>query len=102
MEIERIDQPSETLYRLTGRFDAHETARFKLVTEIISRDVCLDLSGVRFIDSAGLAAVIGLNRRCQEVACELRIIEVQDPVRLIFEITQLVNVLPIEMPMRST
>jgi anti-anti-sigma factor len=101
MEIERIEKPTETLYRLTGRFDAHETARFKLVTEVISKDVCLDLYGVRFIDSAGLAAVIGLNRRCNEIGCELRIIEVQDPVRLIFEITQLINVLPIELPLRS-
>jgi anti-anti-sigma factor len=97
MNIERLEQPTQTLYHLNGRFDAHQTTHFKQQTEHIDRDICLDLSDVRFIDSSGIACLIGLHRRCQETGHQLRIIEVQDTVRLILEITKLLQILPVEL-----
>jgi anti-sigma B factor antagonist len=97
MEIQRQELPFQTLYRLNGRFDAHETIRFKQQTEHIDRDVCLDLSNVRFIDSSAIACLIGLNRRCQETGHQFKIIQVQDTVRLILEITNLLQLLPVEL-----
>ena len=96
MEIELVELPTETLYRLRGRFDAHVTSQFKAITANPQRSVQLDLEGVGFIDSSGLAALVSLYRRCREAGFNLRIVHVQDAVRLIFEITQLAQVLPVE------
>ncbi len=102
MEIARSELPTETVYALHGRFDAHETPRFKKVTDAPKRNVRVDLEEVLFIDSSALAALVGLYRRCREAGCELRIINVQDPIRLILEITQLDRVLPVEFKGAAT
>ncbi len=96
MEITLSELLTETVFTLRGRFDAHETPRFKKVTSAPKRNVRVDLEEVLFIDSSALAALIGLYRRCREAGHELLIMNIQDPVRLILEITQLDRVLPVE------
>lgn len=96
MNIERLERGNETILRLTGRFDAHQTASFQTVFRSLSGDVCIDLDGVSFIGSSGLAALVSSFRQCRERSARLRIINLQDPVRLILEITRLNSVLPIE------
>jgi anti-sigma B factor antagonist len=96
VNIERLDRGYEAVLRLTGRFDAHQTTPFQTVFRAISGDVCIDMAGVGFIDSSGLAALVSSFRQCRERGARLRIVNLQDPVRLILEITRLHEVLPIE------
>ena len=55
----------------------------------------LDLAGVTFMDSSGLAALVKLVRSAREQAASVEIVNVQDAVRLAMEITGLYAVLPI-------
>lgn len=56
--------------------------------------VVLDLSGVAFIDSAGLASILSLVKGLPEGG-ELRIAGARDAVRAVFRLTRLDKVLPL-------
>lgn len=57
--------------------------------------VVVDLSTLTFIDSAGLGALIGAQRRLRELDSELRLTRVPDHVQKILRITALDQALPI-------
>jgi anti-sigma B factor antagonist len=78
---------------LNGRFDAFETSA---VTEWFDRNikdgkaqVIIDLAGVNFLDSAALAALVKGMKRCREHGGDLYLCGLQQPVRIIFELTRL-------------
>jgi anti-anti-sigma factor len=90
-----LTSTNQTL-RLEGRFDAHAVGEFTQVAQQFSGDVQIDLSAVEFIDSSGLAAFVSLEERLHQRGHTLRLQHPQDAVRLIFEITKLDRVLPLE------
>jgi anti-sigma B factor antagonist len=58
--------------------------------------VLLDLSGVRFVDSAGLQAIVGALRRARSNGAELKISAALHPqARRLFELTGVVDQLPL-------
>lgn len=95
MHVERHDLDGQTIYVLQGRFDAHQVPWLKSRLELGSRTV-LDMAGVNFVDSSGLALLVNLFKRSREEGKTLVIRNLQDPVRLILEITGLIGILPIE------
>ncbi len=96
MEIKEQVHQSRCHYQLSGRFDAHQVALFKTKLSAASGKIVLDLADVNFIDSTGLASLVSLFKRTKAEGSELEIINVQDQVRLIFEITHLHTVLPLK------
>lgn len=98
MEITQGKIGEKTVYTLKGRFDAHEVSKFKRFFKDLSGNVILDFAEVSFIDSTGLATLVALYKRLSAQGMVLRMINLQDQVRVIFEITQLHTVLPIETP----
>jgi anti-sigma B factor antagonist len=89
-------EPTVTVLHPERRFDAHTVADFRRTALGAEGDVNVDLSGVEFIDSSGLASLVTLFKRQQERGLQLRLLNPQDAVRLIFEVTQLDTVLPLE------
>ncbi|MFD1734045.1 STAS domain-containing protein [Deinococcus malanensis] len=81
---------------LKGRFDAHQVPRFKAQVEPVEHPLQLDLTHVNFIDSTALAALINLYKKAREAGHSFSIRGLQDPVRVILEITGLYHILPIE------
>ncbi len=81
--------------RLSGRLDAHQVPAFLAAAEPPAPQTVLDLSGVTFIDSSGLAALVRLVRAAQAAGQHLEITHVQDSVRLAMEITGLYGALPV-------
>ena len=88
MKLESID-----VLTLEGRFDAHtvpavdrwlEEATAKLPPQVV-----VNLRDVNFVDSAGLAALVRGMKRSRELGGNLVICSVQQPVRIIFELTRL-------------
>ena len=59
------------------------------------RNVVVDLSGVDFIDSAGLGLLIALLKRISERGGDLKIAGLQKKVRMVFEITRAFKVFDI-------
>ena len=96
MEITEQVNQEEYTYKLEGRFDAHQVPQFKTTVEPVKGNLILDFSGINFIDSTGIAMLVRLYKHTQAENLNFRIINVQDQVRLIFEIAQLHTVLPIE------
>jgi anti-sigma B factor antagonist len=77
---------------LQGRLDAHQgkviDTKLSEVGRTSSRTV-LNLSKVHFIDSTGLAVLVKGMKHCRENEGELVLCELQQPVRIIFELTRL-------------
>ena len=78
-----------------GRFDAHEVDTARAAFADINAggvfDIDVLLSGVPFIDSAGLAELVRAMKHCREGGGDLRIVAPSDPVRIILELTGLVK-----------
>ncbi|MBK8020812.1 MAG: STAS domain-containing protein [Chloroflexi bacterium] len=78
---------------LVGRFDAFETAQIVKWFEVNVTDqqkhVVVDLSGVGFLDSAALASLVKGMKRCRERGGDLVLCNMQQAVRIIFELTGL-------------
>ncbi len=78
---------------LSGRFDSHATpavaAWLAGIAERQPTQAVVNLSGVNFIDSAALSALVSGMKRCRMGKGELYLCCLQQPVRIIFELTRL-------------
>lgn len=87
------------LVSLDGAVDAATAGEVKAALEpYIGRSgviIVLDMDALSFIDSAGLGALIGAQRRLREVDSELRLTRVPSHVQKILRITALDQALPI-------
>lgn len=64
MDINAVRRGQRVIVRLTGELDHHNAARARGALDLLLRDVSiremqLDMSGVTFMDSAGLGVVLG-------------------------------------------
>lgn len=74
--------------RLTGRFDAAAVAALDaLIGMLRHRDVTMDLKGITFMDSAGWLGMLAYERRVHDWGKEVRLENVPEHVRRIFELT---------------
>jgi anti-sigma B factor antagonist len=84
---------------LSGELDAYDAPAlreaFQTVLENEPAVIVLDLSGVSFLDSTVLGAIVGLLRRVREGGGELRAVLPDTTARRIFEITGLVAALDV-------
>lgn len=80
---------------LSGRLDAHQVMRLLDVAQPLAPHTRLNLGGVSFMDSSGLAALVRLSREAQAQGLRLEITQVRDAVRLAMEITGLYALLPV-------
>jgi anti-sigma B factor antagonist len=78
---------------LAGRFDAHEVADmdtwFREATTRKPPRIVVDLQRVTFIDSTALGKLVQAMKHCRQHGGDLRLCGVQQPVRIIFELTRL-------------
>jgi anti-sigma B factor antagonist len=94
MDIRSERWDARHLITLTGRFDAHETPRFRehladLLVQGGGPAVEIDLSAVHFIDSSALAELLRTDRAATDAGATLVLLNPSDPVRVIFELTAL-------------
>jgi anti-sigma B factor antagonist len=82
-----------TLLELSGRFDANAAPDIAdwlaAHTSAPPARVVVTLSAVNFIDSTALGVLVRGMKRCREHGGDLRLCELQQPVRIIFELTRL-------------
>ena len=96
MDINRTTQADGLIYHLRGRFDAHEVAKLKGTLEPVSQNFSLDMQGVNFIDSSGLALLVSLYKKAREANVDMKICNLQDTVKVILEVTKLDMVFPLD------
>lgn len=87
---------------IAARGDVDLASSPRLRTELLDslggdgRTVALDLSGVRYMDSSGVATLVEGLRRAGETGAELRLVAPSDQVRKVLEMTRLETVFTID------
>jgi anti-sigma B factor antagonist len=91
--IEKRDEDGVSHLVLTGEFDLagipHFEAAIAAVEAAGPRAIVVDLSGLQFMDSSGLRALVTADDRARKAGRRLAIVQGPPPVRRVFEITQL-------------
>ena len=94
-----VSTPEPNTIALEGEIDLHESPRVKEhLNPIIDQKhphVYVDLSGVSYIDSSGLAIFIEAMQRIQSYGGKLALFGIQESVKAIFEIARLDRVFTI-------
>ena len=91
----KISPISESIYtiELSGRFDAHVAPDFAQKVDALKTSkqnyLIVNLANVSFIDSTALAALVRSMKHYRENHGELYIVELQNSVRIIFELTRM-------------
>ncbi len=84
--------PTLATLELTGRFDAHVAPQVEGWMEknipTAYQNVIIHLGQVTFIDSKALATLVRARERILQNGGKLALCELQQPVRIIFELTQ--------------
>lgn len=78
-----------SLLELSGRFDAHVAPAVKEWQDRAAARVVVDLGAVTFVDSTALATLVRGMKHCRQNGGDLRLCGLQQPVRIIFELTKL-------------
>ena len=93
MEIVKSSRTNLPVLQLKGRFDAHEVEPVNgwLAEQTKAGNVRLivNLEGVNFIDSTALSTLVRGLKLCREQNGDLHVCSLQQPVRVIFELTRL-------------
>jgi len=95
MNIRNTRVASGFVLEVSGRLDAEAgNALVDEVTALAAPDVhvAVDLRGVPFVNSAGLASLITCLKRAREKRATLRLLALQPQVQEVFELTQLSRV----------
>lgn len=61
-----------------------------------ARELTIDLAGLEFVDSSGLAAIVYASWLCERAGCELALVPGSAEVQRVFEVTGLAEHLPFE------
>jgi anti-sigma B factor antagonist len=79
--------------QVKGRFDAHEVepVRVWMQEQVVleKTKIIISLEGVNFIDSSALSTLVRGLKHCREKQGDLHLCNLQQPVRVIFELTRL-------------
>jgi anti-sigma B factor antagonist len=92
MEIATQLKSGVAVLALAGRFDAqHATNVRRQIDEALrtTSNIVLDLRAVTFMDSAALAVLVQGMKHCRQAEGDLRVCALQEPVKVIFELTRL-------------
>jgi anti-anti-sigma factor len=95
---DRVDGRSHTLV-LRGELDMLSSLELEATVLLAKRDasrIILDLSRLTFLDLRGLRMVLFAKELCEWDGCEFRLVPGPRCVQRVFELTDLLDVLPFE------
>jgi anti-anti-sigma factor len=98
IDIEEIEAGEHRTLRLAGELDMTSVATLEAAVSRAcsgsTRSVTIDLSGLSFIDSTGLAVIIHTSGLCSNRGYAFKLIRGPRAVQRLFEVTGLDGVLP--------
>jgi len=94
MNIKTSLRDDITIVYLEGRFDAYSapdvnTSLEKIIDGNDLPNLVVNLQDVIFVDSTALATLVQAMKRCRQKKGDLRLSNLKQPVRMIFELTRL-------------
>jgi len=97
MNFARTDQGDATLLRIEGSLDAISTPELRLVIDTLVADkrkqITVDLSALRLIDSSGVGALVSLYKRSRTHGGKVTVTGLRDQPLAIFKLLRLDKVL---------
>lgn len=107
VQIEDRDNNGAHHLRLRGELDLAAVPRLEervraLCGASTTKGITLDLRGLSYIDSAGLAAIVLTGRLCARHGCDFALLRGQRPVQRLFEVTGMIDELPFVDPDDAT
>ncbi|MCE7981239.1 MAG: anti-sigma factor antagonist [Caldilinea sp. CFX5] len=99
MNLQLTSFDNITVLKIAGRIDSHSVQRLRQQLALSAsgpgKNIILDLAGVDFIDSSGLAAIVHGMKQCRAVGGDLRLCKPPQAVRMVLELTRLDKALDI-------
>lgn len=93
MELKTRHVNNVLVLELDGRFDTQTVPSVReLIRNATSGEpaqLVVNLDGVHFVDSTALSALVEGMKRSRQIGGDLRLCNLQQPVRMIFELTRL-------------
>jgi len=92
LQLDTETTPTETIFHCVGRLTSStssllQTAVRKLIPE--KKTIVLDLSGVTYMDSSGVGALVSVWVSAKRGGCELKLISLSDRVKELLRLTNL-------------
>ncbi|WP_222599196.1 anti-sigma factor antagonist [Aquibacillus kalidii] len=105
LEVEVVNQESSALVSLTGEIDAYTAPKLKdALLPLTKREgylVEVNLDKVTYMDSTGLGVFVGALKSTKEHNSQLKLVQLQDRVLRLFEITGLDSIITIDSTVRG-
>ena len=99
MDIQVTQTGGVTLVVPTGDLDMGTADQMKrTLSDLIEKGqskLVMDLTGVAYVDSSGLGALVALMKQARAVGGNLKLCGLQEDVRSIFEMTRLIKVMAV-------
>jgi anti-sigma B factor antagonist len=99
LTIEKYQKNAETIVFVGGEIDAYTAPKLKeelfALAEGQNRSIIVSLKDVSYLDSTGLGVFIGLFKQIETNNGELKLINLSDRLKRLFEITGLNNIISI-------
>jgi anti-sigma B factor antagonist len=94
LKLQVTTQDGATLVACSGRLTLGAAANFKSHVKALVREsprVVVDLSGVTYMDSSGLSAIVGVYVSARAAHCELQLVNFNRQIRQVFGLTNLLS-----------
>ena len=99
MKYSRTDNGEETVLKIEGTLDAVTAPELRSVVDDLvganRKEVTLDLSALRLIDSSGVGVIVSLFKRVRAYGGQVKILGLRDQPRAIFRLLRLDRVFPV-------
>jgi anti-sigma B factor antagonist len=93
LQIQTNSVETTTIFVLNGRFDTYTADKLRQLMEPATNQppaqIIVDLTGVNFVDSTALAALVQGMKRSRQQGGDVRLCGLGQSVRIIFELTRL-------------
>ena len=105
LEITLTEEGNQSIIALAGEIDAYTVTNLKetfdSVTKKEGQEVIVDLEHVTYMDSTGLGVFIGALKSAKESDSELKLVNIQDRVYRLFQITGLDEIMDVKAAIRG-
>lgn len=105
LNVELVEQGTTLHLVLSGEIDAYTAPKLKEellpLTKRAGASIIVDLENVNYMDSTGLGVFISALKSTKEHGSELKLVQLQERVRRLFEITSLDSIISIDSIVRG-
>ena len=98
MTVEKITEGAKTTLKVAGRLDTSTAPEFETsIDQVIpgTEELVLDFEGLEYISSAGLRVILKA-QKLMNAQGNMKLVNVNDSIMEVFDITGLIDILTIE------